>query len=97
MLHASSLVTLLAFLALMLHASSLVTLLTLLALVLLGSSCLSLAVGALLIGGLVASLTVLVIFTFVFLLNNFLLGLIGGLGGLCRHCSNSKYCHQKSH
>ena len=43
----------------MLHAGGLVTLLAFLALMLLGSGCLSFAVGALLIGRLVTSLTIL--------------------------------------
>ena len=70
MLHAGSLLALLAFalLALMLHAGSLLALLAfaLLALVLLGSS-LGLAVVTLLVGGLGAGLTVLVVLALVLL------------------------------
>ena len=87
MLHALGLLALLhAFLALVLHALGL--------LALLGSSGLSLAVVALLVGGLVAGLAVLVVLALVFFLdgNRCCLYL---LSVLSRHCTNGKDCNDK--
>ena len=88
---------LLAFLALVLHASGLVALLAslVLALMLLGCSGLSLAVVALLVGGLGAGLAVLMILTFVFFLNYYLLSC--GLRNLGRHRTNGENCHNEGH